>query len=148
MTYQSSCSSVLFLSSKEKRDLWMQLMLQEKRNWKRIYDLFPDDLSYYISRVRVQAITSVEASIELEEICEIFDWHETDFSVLWRLGNSSAQPEVEIESFDGIVQALLYGEQPTMDMSDSWVEEGKRVQELYWREALDAELTVLDLELK
>jgi len=109
---------------------------------------FPGSLNCYIAAVRVKAVKSDEASLELEELRRFFDWYESDFYVHWELKAYVNQPEVECDSFEEVAQALLGKKAPDSDAYDVWVSEGERVDCVEWYKAWDASLTISDVLLK
>jgi len=148
MTYQAKCLTMHDFKSKKDKEAWDQMMLQEVRDWKKVFDLFPSSLAYYIADVRIQSVTNNDASSELEELNEFFEWDESDFYVSWELKAYLNQPELEYESFEDVAQALLGEKQPEMDAHFFWKEQGKQIEEVQWYKALDASMTISDLQLK
>lgn len=123
-------------------------MLQGERDWKTLVMSFPGSLKSYIAAVRITAVKSDEASLELEELRRFFDWTESDLYVNWEVKVHVNQLEIECDSFDEVAQALLGENVPVSDAYEVWVNEGERVNGVEWYKAWDANLTIADLLLK
>lgn len=123
-------------------------MLQGERDWKTLVMSFPGSLKSYIAAVRITAVKSDEASLELEELRRFFDWTESDLYVNWEVKVHVNQLEIECDSFDEVAQALLGEKVPVSDAYEVWVNEGERVNGVEWYKAWDANLTIADLLLK
>jgi len=148
MTYQASCSHLRDFHSKEEQKAWEGLMLHGERDWKTLMMSFPGSLKSYIAAVRITAVKSDEASLELEELRRFFDWTESDLYVNWEVKVHVNQLEIECDSFDEVAQALLGEKVPVSDAYEVWVNEGERVNGVEWYKAWDANLTIADLLLK
>lgn len=123
-------------------------MLHGERDWKTLMMSFPGSLKSYIAAVRITAVKSDEASLELEELRRFFDWTESDLYVNWEVKVHVNQLEIECDSFDEVAQALLGEKVPVSDAYEVWVNEGERVNGVEWYKAWDANLTIADLLLK